>query len=175
MPSDTGTTTLPPLRHIGIVVKDIDKTTQFLSSIWGIGPWQPQEISIGKDNVTTGEPLGQNKVQANKDNIIVGEPCRLKEAHAKLGPIVLELIQPIEGKSVWSEFLKAHGEGLHHIAFSVSNWKEMASKLQEHGDRIVAGAIQGGKRWCYFGTKPGGIIIEIAEPGIHDEQVKDLD
>jgi len=107
MSSDTRAVDLTSPRHIGVVVKDRDKTMEFLHSNWGIGPWYPADVST------------------DKEQMIVGEPFRLKVAHAKLlGSLLLELIQP-EGTSLWSEFLETHGEGLHHIAYNVSNWHEM--------------------------------------------------
>jgi len=145
MSANSEATALPPLYHISAVVKDIDETTEFLSSMWGLGPWHIFEHT------------------PQKDTIMVGEPFSIKLAQTKLGATMLELIQPLEGKSVWSEFLKTHGEGLHHIAFSVPNWDEMVSKLKERGGTMVAGAINEGIRWCYFETKPGGIVVEFEE------------
>jgi len=136
---------LPSPNHIGIVVKDADETTKFLSSMWGLGSWQTFEYS------------------PHKDEMIVGEPFRLKIAFAKLGAVVLELLQPVKGDSIWAQALETKGEGVHHIAFSVSNWDEMVSKLQGQGGRMVVGAIFEGKRWCYFDTKPGGIIVEFMD------------
>jgi len=106
--------------------------------------------------------------------MIAGEPFRLKVAHAKLfGSLMLELIQPV-GTSLWSEFLKTHGEGLHHIAYDVSNWQDMVSKLEAQGARMMVGAVVWGKHFCYLDTKPGGIIVELAEVGIHAAQEKFL-
>ena len=46
----------------------------------------------------------------------------LPYAHDALEPYIdkqIELIQPLEGRSIYSDFLQAHGPGLHHIRFSV--------------------------------------------------------
>ena len=145
MTSDTGAVALPAPNHISVVVEDIDKTMEFLSSTWGLGPWQTVEVSLGKDE------------------LMVGGPFRQRVARAKLGPIALELIQQLEGGGPWPEFLKTKGEGLHHIGFSISNWDEMVSKLKQQGAKMVAGGIYKGKRWCYFDTKPGGILVEFGE------------
>jgi len=141
---------LPPLEHIGVVVEDVDKTTKFLFSMWGLGPWYVQESAPSKEEIT------------------VGEPFKLKIAHTWLGSLLLELLQPLEGRSVWSQFLAKNGEGVHHISFNVANYEEMVSKLQGQGGIMVAGGIFNGRRWCYFDTKPGGIVIEFEEPGLHD-------
>jgi len=73
--------------QMGVIVKDIEETAKFLSSIWGLGPWDTKELTY------------------TKDNLAVGEPFKIKVAYAKLGEIILELIQPIEGNSIFSEFL----------------------------------------------------------------------
>ena len=146
MPSDTGAIALPPLYHISAVVKDVDKTIEFLSSIWGLGPWHISEPT------------------AHEGKMMAGPPFRIKLAWANLGPTRLELVQPLEGNAVWSQFLKTKGEGLHHIAFSVSNWEEVVSKIQQHEGVMVAGATnEDGTRWGYFDTKPGGIVVEFEE------------
>lgn len=144
MSTESGAT-LPPPGHIGVVVRDVDKTTKFLSSALGLGPWEIMETAQGKDVV------------------MVGGAIKQKLAMTQLGPTVLELIQQLEGKGVWTEFLEKNGEGVHHIAFNVPNWDEMVSRLKEHGSKLVAGGIFQGKRWCYFDTEPGGLVIEFME------------
>jgi methylmalonyl-CoA/ethylmalonyl-CoA epimerase len=144
MPSDTGLRALPSPNHVGAVVKDADETAKLLSSI-GMGPWQTFEFSQGKDD------------------LIVGEPFTLKVVWARLGgALVLEVLQPL-GESLWSRFLETSGEGLHHIAYNVSNYDEVVSKLQEQGGRMIWGGAFEGRRACYFDVKPKGIIIELME------------
>ncbi|MFC2024195.1 VOC family protein [Chloroflexota bacterium] len=144
-PSNTDANAISSLEHIGVVVKDMDKTTKFLSSTLGLGPWDIFEYSTIKDEVT------------------VGEPFRVKTAHTNLGPTILELLQPLDEGSIWVHLLKTKGEGLHNIAFNVSNYDEWVSKLQGQGATIVLGAIFRGKRWCYLDTKVGGITFELIE------------
>ena len=147
MQSGTGAIALPPPFKISAVVKDIDKTIKFLSSMWGLGPWHTLDY------------------KARKDDMIVGEPFKIKVAWADVGgPLVYELIQPLVGRSVWAQFLETKGEGLHVIAYSTpSNWGEIVPKLQAQGATMLVGATFEGKRWCYLDTKPGGIRIELTE------------
>ena len=93
MTSDTASLASLCPSHIGVVVKDIDETTKFLSSMWGLGPWQIQDTS------------------PSKDEIMVGEPFTLKIMYTELGPTGLELLQPVESpRSVWAQHIEAHGE-----------------------------------------------------------------
>lgn len=140
---DTGVK--PSFSHVGAVVEDVNKTTEFLSSMLGFGPWQSLEYSPRKDELTAGEPFV------------------VKFSFARLGPTLLELIQPLEGRSIFSQFLETKGEGLHHIAFSIPNWEETALKFQEQRGRMVAGGVCNGKRWGYSDTNPGGIIVGFEE------------
>jgi len=137
-------TALPSSIQIGVVVKDIDKTTKFLSSIWGLDSWDIKELTY------------------TKDDLVVGKPFKIKVAYANLGAAKLELIQPIEGKSIFSEFLTGKGEGLFNMNFHISNYDEMMSKLEEHQSKMILGIIKA-KRYSYFKTKPGGIVVEFAE------------
>ena len=144
MSTNENSTALPSSIQIGVVVKDIDETTKFLSSIWGLELWDIKELIY------------------TKDNLVVGEPFKIKVAYANLGAAKLELIQPLEGKSIFSEFLKAKGEGLFNINLHISNYDEMVSKLEDHQSKMIMGIIKA-KRYSYFETKPGGIVVEFAE------------
>ena len=145
MPPNTNASTLPSPSHIGVVVRDMDKTIEFLSSIFGLGPWQTIEFSPSQEDLT------------------IGKPFRQRLAHAKMGSTVLELIQQLEGGGPWPEFLESKGEGLHHIAFTVSNYDERVAGLQKQGAKMIAGGIYQGKHWSYFATEPGGIVVELGE------------
>jgi len=141
--------------HIGFVAKDADKTAEFLSS-FGIGPWQSFEFAPPGETLTMAE-------------------CKPFHVHIQWtrfsGDLVLEVIEPVEGESLWSRFLEAKGEGLQHIAFRVSNFGEIVSKLKEQGGSVLVGGylpVFNGKRWVYMETKPDGLIIELIEDDLHD-------
>ena len=148
MPADKTTLALPDeVGHIAMVVKDMDKTTNFLSSLWGLGPWETFGYSPGEADLT------------------VGTPFKLKFAQAKMGPTLMEVIQPQEGDCIWGNFLKTNGEGLHHIGFDIPtpNWDEMISGLKDQGCKMIVGGIFQGKRWCYFDINPGELVVEFVE------------
>lgn len=147
MQSESGAIALPPPFKISAVVKDIDKTIEFLSGSVGLGPWEIFDFA------------------PQKDELMVGEPCKIKVAWANVGEsLVYELHQPLEGRSVWSQFLETKGEGLHLLAYSVpSTWEEIVKKLQAQGATMLAGGTYEEKRWCYLETRPGGIRIELTE------------
>ena len=142
---DTDVLSLPDPDRISVIVKDIDETAEFLSSTLGI----------------VFHEILRNLVY---EKMTVGKPFSLHAAHANLGPIGFELLQPLDEESMLGQFLKTKGEGLHHIAFKFSNWDEVVSKLKKQGSKILLGGINPwGKRYCYFKTKLGGMVIEFDE------------
>jgi len=107
-------------RHIAIVVKDIEKTAKYYYEKLGIA-----------FNIRTMEHSG----------LLHGEPMKYKAkiAHAKVGSTTFELLQPVEGKSLFEEFLKKQGEGIHHIAVDapvpleaeIEKWQKLGVKVQQ--------------------------------------------
>jgi catechol 2,3-dioxygenase-like lactoylglutathione lyase family enzyme len=77
-----------------------------------------------------------------------------------------EWIQPTSGPSVYGEYLKKHGEGLHHIAFEVKDMDEAVKLMAVRGATVsMSGAwdIRGSKgRFAYLDAEPhGGVTIEL--------------
>jgi catechol 2,3-dioxygenase-like lactoylglutathione lyase family enzyme len=66
-----------------------------------------------------------------------------------LGDMQLELIEPISGENVYSEFLRDSGPGLHHICTE--------AQTPEQFDAILAGAANDGAEVVQQGVMPGGI------------------
>jgi catechol 2,3-dioxygenase-like lactoylglutathione lyase family enzyme len=84
----------------------------------------------------------------------------------KFGDVPFEWIQSIKGPSVYDEFLKAHGEGFHHLAFDVKDMDEAVAMLKARGAVVSMGGgwdypnSQG--RFAYLDTEPfGGVTIEL--------------
>ena len=140
-----GTAPLTNLSHLGIAVKDAEKTVGFISSVWDIGT---PEVS---------------DYEAKPEELIAGEPFKVRLVFIKFGTLTIELLQPLDDKSIWAKFIDTKGEGIHHIAFGVSNYDEMVSKLQAQGHPLLVAASFEGERWCYFDTSPGGMVIEFRE------------
>ena len=145
MELEQGTIQLTNLSHLGIAVKDAEKTAKFLSSVW----------NIGKPEVFDYEPKA--------DEMISGEPFKVRLVFIKFGAFPLELLQPLDNKSIWSKFIEEKGEGIHHIALGVSNYDELVTKLQKQGHPMLTAASFQGERWCYFDTSPGGLCVEFRE------------
>jgi 4-hydroxyphenylpyruvate dioxygenase-like putative hemolysin len=142
---------LPPVTQIGVVVRDIDKAVKFYTSIFGIGPFYVYEF-IPEKHWYHEKP----------------SPLKLLMAKAPWGSMELELVQPLEGKTIHKEFLDTHGEGLQHLGFDVPDYESLFEKFVKSGfkplQRIETyyGAYNGYAKACYFDTREvGGVVFEI--------------
>jgi methylmalonyl-CoA/ethylmalonyl-CoA epimerase len=107
--------------QIGVIVRDLEQTIQVLSQVFGLGPFR----------IITWPPPDRTDMI----KLYHGEPgdFSYRMAFAKLGPVELELIQPLEGESVWADFIAEHGPGIHHIRFNVLDMQPVIDHLAEHG------------------------------------------
>lgn len=85
-------------------------------------------------------------------------------ALAQLGALQLELIQPLEGDSIYGEFLESRGEELHHFGFLIDRIEERIAAMGRMGIGVLQSGKRPGRIWAYMDTEPlAGIIIELRE------------
>jgi 4-hydroxyphenylpyruvate dioxygenase-like putative hemolysin len=142
---EKGTAQLMNLSHVGIAVENAEKTARFLSSIW----------NIGSPEVFDYEP--------KPEEMIAGEAFKVRLVFVKFGPLTLELLEALDDRSIWSKFIAEKGEGIHHVAFGISDYDEMVEKMRTRGHPMLTAAVFNGCRWCYFDTSPGGTVVEFRE------------
>jgi hypothetical protein len=87
----------------------------------------------------------------------------MRLALADVGGVQWELLQPLEGDSIYTEFLAQKGEGLHHVALIVDDYEKTVAALGKEGIGILmSGDIQGGRSYAYLDTERDlGAIVEI--------------
>ncbi len=83
------------------------------------------------------------------------------------GDTQLELIAPISGRSVYSEFLDRHGSGLHHVCIEAADLNSFDAKVraaEADGAPVVCqGEMPGGMRFAYLSAPAAGVpYLEIA-------------
>jgi catechol 2,3-dioxygenase-like lactoylglutathione lyase family enzyme len=135
--------------HVGVIVRDIEKTIKYLSSI-GIGPF--------------GMPGGPLYFEVEFKGELRGKPAewKVKISNAKIGDAELELLQPSGGESALQEFLDNHGEGLHHIGYLADDVRSEMEKLKKQGVKVITSANLDGRGFAYMDTGAvGGIVTEI--------------
>ena len=148
--ANKGMTSFDPsaLCQVAIVVRSIDKTVKFYTEVFGIGPFEIREVDFS--NATYyGQKAGY----------------RGKRAFAKLGPVTLELIELIEGKTVHEDFLEKKGEGLHHIGFAVKDLKRCEEEAEKLGLKVIQGMKrEDGSGFAYLDSdRIGGAMFELIQ------------
>jgi len=107
--------------QVAIVVRDIETTKKKFAAFFGVKP--PDTIPPRDYNITQTVYMGQPAPKAGS-----------KLAFFNAGPNVqIELIEPNGEKSTWQDFLDLNGEGIHHIAFGVTNMDEKVAACEEFG------------------------------------------
>jgi methylmalonyl-CoA/ethylmalonyl-CoA epimerase len=138
---------LPGVGQIGVVVEDIDRAIAFYESAFGLGPWDIREV--GAPNVWD---RGEEK------------PIKARLAFTNVGQVEVELIQILEGDSMHLEFLREHGEGLHHLGFFVKDFQAKLEQAQAMGFKVLQ-MDPFRQAYAYLDTRqPGGIIFELIAP-----------
>ena len=73
-------------------------------------------------------------------------------------------LEPIDGPSTWKDQLDAHGDSLHHIAFTVDGMRERLDHLAGHGIPLVQRGEYTGGRYAYVdATGQLGAVLELLE------------
>ena len=131
----------------GIVVKDLQKSMETYWRLLGVGPWKIYDYA---------PPMLQATVRGQK------AICSWRIAHAQAGPLQLELIQPLEGPSIFAEQLQAKGEGLHHIQSRVENIEEVLAAFAKLGIGVLMGGRFGEGEFYFLDTESSlGVVYEI--------------
>ena len=90
-----------PISQIAIVVRDIEMRSASTTARSAGGP---------------GTSTNTGRRRSTTPTCAAADRYTMIGAETHVGPIVVELIQPVQGPSIYQEWLDAHGEGLHHIA-----------------------------------------------------------
>ncbi|MBI5736112.1 MAG: VOC family protein [Mycolicibacterium neoaurum] len=139
--------------QVAWVTRDLDATEHMLTALLGAGKWTRMPgIHFGPDMCTLrGAPA---------DFI-----ADISLSYA--GDLQLELIAPISGDSIYTEFLAASGPGMHHICTAAADEEAFADAVRAAEDAgapvVMQGVIPGGMRFAYVGAAGAGVpYIEIA-------------
>jgi methylmalonyl-CoA/ethylmalonyl-CoA epimerase len=93
------------IEHIGIAVKDLEKSNKLFAALFGKPNYKIEEVASEG----------------------------VKTAFFKSGPNKIELLQATHSESPIAKFIEKKGEGIHHIAFAVSDIVSETKRLQKEG------------------------------------------
>jgi methylmalonyl-CoA/ethylmalonyl-CoA epimerase len=134
--------------QIGVVVKDLEKAIEFYSTNFGIGPFRiinPPYWEI----ILRGKPKIIQARIAVTDNKDFG--------------IQFELIEVPKDETIYSEFARTCGEGLHHLGFGVEDVEKAVTEWKKHGFKVIQRSKPGSTSgWAYMDTNSvAGVIFEL--------------
>jgi catechol 2,3-dioxygenase-like lactoylglutathione lyase family enzyme len=133
--------------QIAWVTRDLDATEKALTTLLGAKKWvRMPGVHFGPDTCTyRGRPAD-----------FVAD---ISLSYA--GDTQLELIAPVNGDSIYTEFLDHAGAGLHHICVEVD---DVEAALAERGAEVVQrGVMPGGMEFAYVTAAQAGVpYVEIA-------------
>ncbi len=137
--------------HIGIAVRDLDSYVKLLTEVFGYKVANYGQTPDSPDKRYDGEY----------------EDFAFKLAFIYRGDQMLELLEPIRGRNVISEFLETRGEGLHHFNYDVYHYDEVIAHMKSKGYKVIMEGTSfrhPGHRWAYFDTMEDfGFDIELFE------------
>ena len=140
--------------QVALIVKDLDKTVEHYWNDFGIGPWH---------FYTYGKPLV-------KKMSYHGKPVeyKMRVALSWIGPLRIELIEVLEGPTVYADFVKKHGYGVHHFGVLVENMEQAIAQAEHTGLTMIQDGSGFGKdgdgHYAYLNTEEIiGTTIELIE------------
>ncbi len=133
--------------QIAWVTRDLDATEKALTTLLGAKKWvRMPDVHFGPDTCTfRGRPA---------DFV-----ATISLSYA--GEMQLELIAPVRGDSIYTEFLDGPGPGLHHICVEVDDVE--AAIAERRAAVVQRGVMPGGMEFAYVTAADAGVpYLEIA-------------
>ena len=127
------------IEHIGIAVKDLEKSNELFSSLFGKPHYKIEEV------ISEG----------------------VKTSFFKSGPNKIELLEATKTESPIAKFIEKKGEGIHHIAFAVDDIISEIKRLQKEGFKVLNKVPKKGadnKLVAFLHPKTtNGVLIELCQ------------
>ena len=127
------------IEHIGIAVKNLDKSNQLFASLLGKSHYKTEEVSSEG----------------------------VKTSFFQSGPNKIELLEATSPESPIAKFIEKKGEGVHHIAFAVNDIESEIKRLQKEGFIVLNEIPKKGadnKLVAFLHPKStNGVLIELCQ------------
>lgn len=131
--------TMLKIEHIGIAVKNLEQSNSLFTKLFGKAPYKLEKVESEKV-ATSFFMMGENKIE-------------LLESTDPNGPI--------------AKFIEKKGEGIHHIAFEVSDIYSEMERLKKEGFTVLSEQPKKGadnKLICFLHPKDtNGVLIELCQ------------
>ncbi|GAG69661.1 unnamed protein product [marine sediment metagenome] len=126
------------LDHVGVVYKDFSKVVENIKDLYGM------------PKITIVEAI----VEINTNIKELTKPLKIKLGFARFGETMIELFEPLDENSIYSEFLESIPEGgIHHVGILVENIDEELEKWDSRGIKRIISGILPTNRFVYYDTR----------------------
>lgn len=127
------------IEHIGIAVKDLEASNELFKKLLGKAHYKTEEVA--SENVFT--------------------------SFFKIGRSKIELLEASDPTSPIAKFIEKRGEGIHHLAFEVSDIKKEMKRMKKEGFILLNEKPKKGadnKLVCFLHPKSAnGVLIELCQ------------
>jgi catechol 2,3-dioxygenase-like lactoylglutathione lyase family enzyme len=124
--------------EVGIVVTNLDRAIDDYTRILGIAPWEVEALST---------PDVQHYTYHGNQACFTN-----KIARAACGAVDIELVEPLSGRSSFSDFMARYGQGIHHIEFMVEDIERTTELMKEEGHATIMSGQDARGRFAYYDT-----------------------
>lgn len=127
------------IEHIGIAVKSLESSNSLFSKLLNAQPYKTEVVE--REGVNT--------------------------SFFMMGETKIELLEATKPESAIAKFIEKKGEGIHHIAFDVTDIKAEMKRLKAEGFILLSEEPQRGadnKLICFLHPKSSnGVLIELCQ------------
>lgn len=132
------------IEHIGIAVRDLEASNELFTKLFGEGPYKEEEV----------------------------ESEGVKTSFFESGPNKIELLEGTRPDSPITKYIDKKGEGIHHIAFDVSDIHEEIERLKGEGFIVLNEEPKKGadnKLVAFLHPKSSnGVLVELCQDAVGD-------
>jgi methylmalonyl-CoA/ethylmalonyl-CoA epimerase len=126
-----------------------------------------EHLGIAVRDLTTAIPMYEKLLQTPCYKTEAVESEQVITAFFKVGPNKIELVQSTNPDGVIAKFIEKRGEGLHHVAYDVSDIHAEMARLKTDGFTLLNEAPKHGadnKLICFVHPKDaGGVLVELCQ------------
>ncbi|WP_274649761.1 VOC family protein [Paenibacillus humicola] len=152
---------------LGIVVDNLEEAFNYYVELFNLDPAKmraPRPKPAPGDPVPAPAPAPEGGQEPYIWYRGEYRDARCRTAIIPLEPIYLELIEPYEEPSPWTEFLEKNGPGIHFMAFYVDGFEEHIQLMEGKGMPVFHKQEKGKERYAYFESAAKlGAILEFKE------------
>lgn len=127
------------IEHLGIAVKNLESSNTLFTSLLGVAPYKTEAVT-SEGVITSFFAVGESKI---------------------------ELLEATNPESPIAKFIEKKGEGIHHIAFAVSDIISEMQRLEKEGFILLNKEPKRGadnKLVCFLHPKTtNGVLIELCQ------------